>query len=270
MGADTQVPAAEALARALDAAERDRRPLAPLTETHPDLTLDAAYAIQRAGLRLRQARGSRLVGRKVGLTSTAMQEMLGVEQPDFGYLTDAMVLSSGSSIDAGALIAPRVEAEIAFLMAAPLAGRPDRDEVLAATDAVAPAIEVIDSRVADWRIAITDTVADNASSARVVLGGFRPLPDADLAAASMELSVTRPDGASERVAGTGEAVLGHPAHAIAWLVAALDRYGERLEAADVVLPGAMARALPVGSGDAAVASFPQLGEVAVTFADGAS
>jgi 2-oxopent-4-enoate hydratase len=252
----------EHLARALHEAERTRTPIAPLSEQHPDLTLDDAYAIQRAGRHRREAAGARLAGHKIGLTSQAMQEMLGVDQPDFGVLLEDMLLPSGAELSTGDLIAPRVEAEIAFRLAAPLNGTVSRDDVLGATEAVAPALEVIDSRIADWRITIVDTVADNASSARVVLGAFRPLGDLDLASVEMRLDVTAP---AETVTGRGDVVLGHPAEAIAWLAAALHRYGEGLAAGEVVIPGALSRALPVAPTSEAHASLTGLGEVHARF-----
>lgn len=256
----------EQLARELLDAERTSRPIAPLTARRPDLSIADAYAIQRAGRALRVADGRRLVGRKVGLTSAAMQEMLGVDQPDLGYLTQDMVHADGVRLSCGALLEPRVEAEIAFRLARPLRGTGvDRAEVLAATEAIAPAIEVIDSRIADWRITIADTIADNASSGCVVLGEFRPLGELDLAAIEMQMTVALPDGtAGERLEGRGDAVLGHPAEAVVWLVHALAEYGEGVEAGEVVLPGAMARAVPVPPGGGVEAVFAELGAVTMT------
>ena len=267
--ADTQTaggadPAAahERAAQDLLRAARDARPIPPLTESNPSWELDDAYEVQRQVRSAWLADGARLAGRKVGLTSQAMQDMLGVDQPDFGFLLDSMLASSGEAIPVANLIAPRVEAEIAFFIAKPLAGPGvDRRQVLDATEAVAPALEVIDSRVADWRIKLVDTVADNASSGMAVLGERRPLDALDLAAEEMELDV---DG--EQVSGSGSAVLGtHPADAVAWLADTLAGFGERIEAGEVVIPGAMARALPVGAGSRAVARFSTLGEVSAVF-----
>jgi len=163
-------------AQELHAAERDATTVAPLTERHPGMGVREAYAVQRRGRELRERDGARVVGRKVGLTSAAMQQMLGVEEPDFGYLTAAMVLADGARIDRRALVAPKVEAEIAFRLRAPLQGEDvDRAAALAAIGEIAPALEVVDSRVADWRIALADTVADNASSGLAVIGAF-PAP----------------------------------------------------------------------------------------------
>lgn len=253
------------LARRLYEAERTAVPVGPLTAEHPDLTIADAYAVQLAGRAMRVADGASLVGRKVGLTSDAMQQMLGVDQPDFGYLTAGMVSADGATMPAH-LIAPRVEAEIAFRLGAPLGG-PDLTvaDVLAATEAVAPAIEVIDSRVADWRILIADTIADNASSGHVAIGAWQPLGELDLAA--MEMTMTVEPG--ESVSGRGDAVLGHPAEAVAWLARSLHvNGGETIAAGEIVIPGAMARALAVAPGGSATATFSGLGSVSARFAGG--
>lgn len=256
-----EASALETAARALFDAEHDSRPVAPPSETVPGLTVDDAYAIQTRGRALRLELGGRLVGHKIGLTSKAMQEMVGVDRPDYGYLLDAMVLPDGAMVDASGLIAPRVEAEIAFRLHRTLAGaNVSIEEVLAATDAVAPALEVIDSRVVDWRITITDTIADNASSARAVLGALRPVGVLDLPSVTMRMEV---DGAA--VEGRGEAVLGHPAVAVAWLARALHAQGEALEAGEIVLSGALARALPVAPGSGVRAELGELGTVSAAF-----
>ncbi|MBV9603988.1 MAG: fumarylacetoacetate hydrolase family protein [Solirubrobacterales bacterium] len=246
-------------ARLLLEALRARKPVPPSRERIPDLTIDGAYDVQRELIRLRAADGARRIGRKVGLTSEAMQEMLGVDQPDYGVLLDDMVVESTEGIDRAQLIAPRVEAEIAFVLERPLAGDDvGIDDVLAATGAVRPALEVIDSRVADWRIAIEDTIADNASSGQVIFGPPRPLDDLDLMTERATVTVGR-----DSVSGSGEAVLGHPAEGVAWLVRALARHGEGVGAGEIVIPGAMARALPFAAGDVVHASFSTLGELIV-------
>ncbi len=262
--------AVAAEARLLWEAERTRVAVAPVVERHPGATIADAYAIQLAGRALRLAEpGATLVGRKVGLTSDVMQRMLGVDQPDFGYLTATMVSADGATLAPADFLAPRVEAEIAFKLKAPLAGASlTIDDVLAATEAVAPALEVIDSRIADWKIGIADTVADNASSGHVVLGAWQPLPAGlDLAAVAVSLSVT-PDGDAN--SGTGAAVLGHPAAPIVWLARALHQYGggEGIAAGEIVIPGAVSRALPVAPGQTARASFAGLGDVSVSFTGG--
>ena len=254
--------AAEALLRAA----RTGTAIGPLTEALPGLSVADAYQIQRDALAQRLAAGESLAGHKVGLTSRAMQEMLGVDQPDFGFITASMISPSDSRLTAPQFIAPRVEVEIAFRLSRKLEGDAvTPEEVLHATEAVAPALEIIDSRIADWRITIADTIADNASCGHVVLGGWRRLDGIDLAGAHGRLSV-RAAGREESVDGRGDAVLGHPARAVAWLVRALHRYGgESLDAGEIVLPGAMARALPVTAGCVARGSVDGLGDVRVEF-----
>ena len=214
------------------------------------------------------ADGATVVGRKVGLTSRAMQEMLGVDQPDFGYLTDEMISSSGVALRVADYIAPRVEVEIAFRLGRQLAGSDlTVDDVLEATEAVAVAVEVIDSRIAEWRIRIADTIADNASSARVVLGAWADFRGQDLAALEAGLTVRSRDG-EEQVSGRGDAVLGHPARAVAWLAEALDTYeGGGMEAGEIVIPGAMAKALTVAAGSTVSAHVEGLGEVNLSFSE---
>ncbi len=254
------------MARELFEAERTGVPVDPPTTTYPGLTIAQAYDIQQAGLDLRTATGARVIGYKIGLTSLAMQEMLGVDQPDFGYLTDRMIDKSGCVLSPRAFIAPRVEAEIAFRLSRPLkAGEIDIEEVMAATDAVAPALEVIDSRVVDWRIGIADTIADNASSGYVVIGDWSPAHGLELPNLATEFVVTASDGTQETVSGRGEAVLGHPANAVEWLARALRQYGgKEIAAGEILLSGAMARALPFPPGSTAHARIDELGEVTAT------
>jgi 2-keto-4-pentenoate hydratase len=248
----------QAMAGVLAAAERDCEPIAPLSAAYPELTAADAYEIQALNAR---GRAVEIVGHKIGLTSQAMQEMLGVDEPDYGCLYADRVLDSGATIARADLIAPRVEPEIAFVLAEPLAG-PDvtAQDVLAATAYVVPSIEVIDSRIADWRITLVDTIADNASCARVVLGDTRTsVADVALAAAEVELRVN-----GEPVQhGAGAAVLGHPAKAVAWLANALAEHGVSLKAGHVVMPGSLTAAVAFHEGDHVVADFGRLGSVEV-------
>lgn len=254
-------PVAAELAERLYRAELEASPVPALTEADPQLTIAGAYEVQLAGRALRMADGSRLVGRKVGLTSAPMQEMLGVDQPDFGYLLDRMVVASGSTIDTSVLIAQRVECEIAFLLGEEIVGPGATSAgVLAATVEVAPAIEVIDSRIADWKITIADTIADNASSGMAVIGDGVPLGGLELGALEATMSV-----GGEEIRGRGDAVLGHPANAVAWLANELAAYGESIAAGQVVMPGAVAKAVPVRAGDSARASVTGIGSVEVSF-----
>jgi 2-keto-4-pentenoate hydratase len=259
----------EQVACALLEAERTRVPIEPLSEADPDLSIAGAYAIQSAGRALRLAEGAVQIGHKVGLTSTAMQQMLSVDQPDFGYLTDAMLSESGRVLPSTRFIAPRVEAEVAFRLRDPLSGPSVTiDDVLAATEAVAPAIEIIDSRIADWRITIADTIADNASCGHVVIGEWRALDGIDLATEPGRMVVRAQDGGETVVEGRGDAVLGHPAAAIAWLARALHELaGGAIGAGDIVIPGAVARAVPLAAGGEAWASMGAVGAVTVRFDD---
>jgi 2-keto-4-pentenoate hydratase len=246
--------------RLLDA-ERRRRPIEPLSATSPALEIGDAYAIQQAGWRLREAEGARRVGHKIGVTSEAMQEQFGVDQPDWGYLTDRMIVAPGATIPIAELIAPRVEGEIAFRIgAAVTGGEVTAHQVLNATSHVAPAIEIIDSRIADWRITIVDTISDNASCGRLVVGAFRSLPAFDLADAKLEMTV-----AEQRTSGVGAAVQGHPAEAVAWLARTLAGLGEGLEPGDIVLSGSLARALPVFAGQQVRVEIAGLGDVTASF-----
>jgi 2-keto-4-pentenoate hydratase len=251
----------EEVAAALAVAERDRVPIAPLSRTWPGLTVDDAYEIQRFNVAHRVTAGERVVGHKVGLTSRAMQEMLGVDEPDFGHLLAGMVVEGQT--EATRYIAPRAEIEIAFVLGSPLKGPGvTAEDVLAATDHLRAAIEIIDSRVADWKIALVDTVADNASSAGVVLGERRVAP-AGLDLAALEGRTHLNGEIVER--GPGAAVLGNPAVAVAWLANTLGARGVALEAGHIVLPGACARAVTVRPGDLVTADFDVLGRVEVMF-----
>jgi len=252
---------AERLARGLLRADMTATPIEPLTAEAGDLTIDDAYAVQRAGRALRVAAGARVAGHKIGLTSEAIQRQLGVDQPDYGYLLASMIVDGGAAIDVSRLIAPRVEGEVAFILGEAIEGeRVSADDVLAATAAVAPALEVIDSRIADWRIRLPDTIADNASSAVAVIGEPCAPDGIDLPGLRMALSV-----GEETVEGSGAAVLGHPATSVAWLVRALARHGEGLAAGEIVLSGALARAVDVSAGIAATAVFDALPSVTASF-----
>jgi 2-oxopent-4-enoate hydratase len=254
------------LADELWEADRSAKPVPPLTERHPDLVLADAYAIQTVNIERRTVAGQRVIGRKVGLTSRPMQELLGVDEPDFGVLTDEMVVEDGDLIDLGRLVQPRVEAELAFVMAEDLAGPGvTTARALAAIEGALPAVEVVDSRVADWRIKLVDTVADNASSGLIVMGGrMRPVRDLDLRL--LGVVVSRHGQMIDT--GAGAAALGNPARCVAWLANTLGAFGEGLRAGDVVLPGAVHKMVPVAPGDVFRAEFAHLGAVTVRFSNG--
>ncbi len=256
-------PMIEESARSLHQAERSRVPISPLSEQYPSLIPAQSYAIQSAWLDLLRQEGANVVGRKIGLTSKAMQEQLGVNEPDYGFILDSMVVPSGSTLPRSAFLLPRVEPEIAFWLAEDISGPGvTAEQVLAATQGVSAALELVDSRIENWRIKLVDTIADNASSARMIVSQRLVSPrELDLAAEGVELFS---DG--ELVgSGTGAAVLGHPAIAAAWLVNKLAEFGVSLRKGQVVLPGAMCAAVSVVSGKTYRAVYTHLGEVSVSF-----
>jgi 2-keto-4-pentenoate hydratase len=255
--------AIQAMADELIAAAAERRPIEPLTDAEPAMTALDAYAVQTLVAGHRQASGEMLIGWKLGLTSTAMQQQLGVDQPDYAPLLSGHDVPPGGTIAAADLIAPRAEAEIAFFLRAPLQGPGVTvADVVEATEAVAASIEVIDSRIVGWRIKLADTIADMASSARIVVSGRRhPLKDLDL---RDERVVVSRNG--ETVAeGVGAAVLGDPLAAVAWAANTLGPLGVTLETGHVIMPGAMHASTPVSSGDVVEATFERLGPVSVRF-----
>lgn len=258
---DTKIVAE--LGREIYLAEQQARPFEPLSQRHPDLDPSSAYAVQEEYVRLRTAHGARLVGRKIGCTSKAIQDLFGIETPDYGHLFDDMVVPAGGSIATSELIAPMVEPEITFVLGHDLRG-PDvtADDVLAATVRVLPSLEIIDSRIHDWRIVFADTVADNGSSSRCVFGPETPYdPGLDLVAERVRLLR---DGA-EFDTGSGADVLGHPAASVAWLANAIAQYGGALRAGDYVMSGSMTRAAAVRAGETYVAEFGTLGSVSCLF-----
>ncbi|WP_018657938.1 2-keto-4-pentenoate hydratase [Actinomadura flavalba] len=231
-----------------------------------DLTLEQAYAVQLAQVERWQRDGRTVKGHKVGLTSAAMRRQLGVDRPDYGHLLDTMFHLDAAPIDAGAFLQPRIEPEIAFVLRRDLAGPGvTAAAAAAAVDFVLPALEIIDSRIRDWKITLTDTVADNASCGGVVLGSTPTPPHGlDLALTGCLLSV---DGRITDT-GAGGAVLGHPLNALVWLANTLGERGVVLRAGDVVLPGSVTAAIPVAPGQAVTAAFAGLGSVTADFSGG--
>jgi len=258
----------ESIAKAAETllgAYASRLPVAPLTAVHPVLSAADAYAVQLAQVATWTANGAVVKGHKVGLTSAAMQRQLGVDQPDFGHLLDTMFLPEGTTADYGRLLQPKAEPEIALVLDRPLRGPGVTvAEALAAVDFVLPALEIIDSRIADWKITLPDTIADNASSGAVVLGSRPVRPD------SVDLALT---GCllyrNGRIEGTGAggAVLGSPVNALVWLANTLAPLGVTLEAGHVVLPGSVCAAIPFGPGDTVSAAFDRMGSVSITFSE---
>ncbi len=252
-----------ALAAILQGAQANRTPVPPLTETYDGLTLDDAYAIQQIQIRGRLAAGAVIAGYKVGLTSEAMRQQFGVGEPDFGHLLSDMEYVADASVPAAAFVQPRAEPEIALVLGRPLTGpRVTVSEVVSATAYAVPAIEIIDSRIADWRISLLDTVADNASSGAFVIGQSPvPLDRIDL---SLTGCVLRRNGRIVAT-GAGAAVLGSPLHAAAWLANELIGRGAQLDAGHVILTGSITASIPVQAGDAVTASFDHLGAVTAVF-----
>ena len=207
--------------------------------------------------------GARVVGHKIGLTSVAMQQLLGVDQPDFGHILDTMMVPDGGSLLRDDLVYPRVEAEITFVLAEDLRGPGITvARVLAATKYVMPSLEIVDSRVADWKIKLADTIADNASSCRMVIGSRCVTVDSlDLRLTGM---ILEKNGDIVNTAA-GAAVLGHPAQAVAWLANKLAEFDVTLKAGEVILPGALSAAVTVDKGDNVRATFDHLGSVSVRF-----
>jgi 2-oxopent-4-enoate hydratase len=251
------------LAAQLGVAEETRSPIAPLTEQVPGLTAAEAYRIQQINVQRRVERGGLVRGHKVGLTSVAMQQQLGVDQPDFGVLFADMLVEEGDPISLSELVRPRVEAEIAFVMGSELKGPGvSAIDALRAVAGALPAIEVIDSRIADWKIKLPDTIADNASCARVVCGGrLTSVRDLDLRTIGMVVTV---DGEVVET-GAGAAVLGNPIRCVAWLANTLGEFGVGLRAGDLVLAGALHASLPVDVGVTVRAEFAELGSVTTRF-----
>lgn len=251
---------------ALYAALRGRAPIDPLIVSDPTLTIDDAYAISQDFLTRRLADGERVVGKKIGVTSKVVQDMLGVHQPDFGFLTDWMTCQNGETVDIAArgLIAPRAEAEIAFVLGRDLLGPGvDEDAVLAATDFIAPCFEIVDSRIRDWKIGIVDTVADNASCGVYVLGDARISPRGiDLPA----LRVVMIRNGEFLCEGLGSAVQGSPLRSVAWLANTLGHYGVGLKAGEVILSGSLVPLTPALPGDVFEMELHGVGRAKIGFA----
>ncbi len=256
----------QSVARQLDQAWETRTTIPPLTETYGPLAPEQAYAVQTRWTEMRVARGERILGRKIGLTSHAMQEQLGVGEPDYGGLWSSRYFPCARGrvdVPADVFIQPRIEGEIAFLLGRPLTGPGVTiQQVLAATEAVAAAAEIVDSRIADWRIGLADTIADDASYGGFTVGEWRrDLVHADLRTLGMLLQ----RNGEPVVEGVGAAALGHPARAVAWLANKLAEFGVALQPGDIVLSGSLGRALPAQANDIFVFEFHGLTPITVRF-----
>jgi len=253
----------EKLGDALYEALVTRQPIAPLTATHPEMTIEDAYHVQQRMLARRLEKGERIIGKKIGVTSKAVMNMLGVHQPDFGYLTDGMVYNEGETIEMAELIQPKAEGEIAFLLKKDLQGPGvTAADVLAATEGVMACFEIVDSRIQDWKIKIQDTVSDNASCGVFVLGDqLVDIAGLDLALCGMVLE----KNGEIVVTGAGAASMAHPVNAMVWLANTLGQLGIALKAGDIVLSGAMGAMVPVVKGDNLRMTIGGIGGCSVRF-----
>ncbi len=255
-------------ASALFKAERDHKQIGLLSLRYPDMDMDDAYAVQSALVEAKKAAGRKVIGWKIGLTSKAMQYALGIDIPDSGILFDDMEFAHGATVPAGHFIQPRIEAEIAFKVHSSLQGNVTRDEVMAATEFVAPAIEILDTRIlrADPETGrarnVCDTISDNAANAGIVLGPQRHAPgDFDLRWVG---SIVSRNGEVEET-GLGAGVLNDPVAGIIWLVRRLAQYGQRIDAGQIVLSGSFIRPIECPPGSEIRADFGPFGEVDITF-----
>ncbi len=260
MDAESRAAAADLLLEAY----RTKKPVDPLIDLYPGIELDDSYEIQLIQIARRLADGATVKGHKVGLTSAAMQRQLGVDQPDYGHLLDDMFHLEHQPIPTADFLQPRVEPEVAFVLKRPLRGPGvTLAEAIAAVDFVLPSLELIDSRIRDWRIGILDTIADNASSGGVVLGSTPvALETVDLRRSGCVLH------RNGEVVGTGAggAVLGSPLNSLVWLANTVGARGIVLEAGQVVLPGSITASVPVEPGDSFTATFAGVGSVTARFA----
>lgn len=242
----------------------NKTPIRPLTETYPDLTIETAYHISLHMLERRLAAGERVIGKKIGLTSKAVQTMLGVNQPDYGYLTDTMAFSQGEEMPISErLMQPRAEGEIAFVLKKDLLGPGITNaDVMAATECLIPCFEVVDSRIENWQIKIQDTIADNASCGLFVLGDQAVSPHkVDLATCGM---VVEKNG-SIISTGAGAAAWGSPVNCVTWLANKLGEFGIPLKAGEVILSGSLVPLEPVKAGDFMSVSINGIGNASVRF-----
>ncbi|NTZ64136.1 2-oxo-hept-4-ene-1,7-dioate hydratase [Agrobacterium tumefaciens] len=249
-------------AESLLKAETTRIVIPQLSKTYPEMQIDDAYDVQRRWAETRIARGARVVGRKIGLTSRAMQMASKMTEPDYGVILDDAIFKDGARIAAGTFIKPRLETELAFIMGEDLQGAGcQMHDVMRATEFVTPALEIIDYRTEVPR-AIVDTIADNAAFGAIVLGGriFRPF-DIDMRWVPATLSK---NGVIEE-SGVSAAIMGHPAAGIAWLVNKLAPLGDGLKKGDIVLGGSFTRPVDIASGDVIFADYGDLGSIGVSF-----
>ena len=253
----------EQIAQSLLQAEQTKKPIRPLTEMYVGLTPDDSYRIQLAQIEAKKQQGAQVKGFKIGLTSKAMQEMLGIHTPDYGFILNSMVYDENTPIDPSAYIQPKVEFELAFYFKKTLQGTVTLEDVIEAVDYVVPSIELIDSRIEDWNIRFEDTIADNGSSAGAILGATKTKL-ADIEDISTVQMKAYKNGELFDEA-TSAAVLGNPLKAVVWLANAIHEYGITIQAGTFVLSGAVSKAVPFVAGDQFEADFGPLGSVRAIF-----
>jgi len=253
----------QTIAQKLRDAEISKQPIAPLTETEKNITADDAYRIQLHQIQQKISEGAVVKGLKIGLTSKAMQEMLNVHTPDYGFVLDSMVYAEHAAVDTEQFIQPKVEFEIAFVFKETLKGPGVTiEDVIRATDYVVPSVDIIDSRIEDWRIKFEDTVADNGSSAGALLGSKKtPLAAIDIA----DIAMTVYKNGESIDQATSSAVLGNPLNAVVWLANEVGRFDIAIEPGMFALSGALSKAVPFTDGDRFTADFGELGEVSISF-----
>lgn len=249
------------IAQELYKAEIDNQPIDTISEVYENLTLDDAYKIQLINIERRVAQGKKITGKKIGLTSQAMQVSLGVDTPDFGILYDSMEVTNGK-IPEGRVLQPRMEGELAFVLKKDLGDANSIEDVLEATDYVLPALEIVASRIKDWKITLVDTVADNASCGMYLLSDQKIDPQkTDL----KEVFMTMYKNGQEINSAYASAVMDHPANAVLWLVKSLAHYGVTLNKGDIILSGALTAAVPAESGDEFMCDFSEFGQLGLKF-----
>jgi len=244
-------------------AERTKVAINPLTKIYPEITVDEAYSIQLEQIRQKVDKGAIIVGKKIGATSKAIQDMFHVNQPDYGHLLDDMMYVDGETIPLDRFLQPKIECEIAFKLKKDLRGPGVTIlDVLDATEYIVPAIEVIDSRIKDWQIKFEDTVADNGSSASAIIGG-NPTRIEDIDLAHIGMVVYKNGEFLDSAAGA--AVLGNPLRAMTWLANSLGKYDVSLKAGEIILSGALSAAVPIEENDLFTVEFDHIGSVSASF-----
>ena len=243
----------DTIAKQLDQAAKTANAVEQIS-SHTDIDLKDAYEIQKLSINERLARGEKLVGYKMGFTSHAKMKQMGVDDLIWGRLTDAMIIEQGQTIDLDKYVHPRAEPEIAFKLKAPLAGKVTKEEALAAVEAIAPAIEVIDSRYQNFKFSLADVIADNCSSTGFVIGNWFA-PDTDIAALNMQLNVN----GETKAEGLSSEILDHPLNSLVEAARCVAEYGETLEAGQIVLAGAATAAIALERGQAIEAKVEGLG-----------